>query len=362
MRLRYFSLFGFGVSAAVASAQFTNGNLAVVLVGDGTATLNSTAAKTQVIEINRSTGAATGQAFDLTFNASTRQNGITLTGNSLSEGGLNAYQGKAVLGGYSAAVGTGSLGNLSTKRVVRVDYVTGAISSFSDFIAAGNIRSVATANGTDYYAAMSTGGVMKGTVGNFTPTFVSGTDTNIRFINVDPASGQLYYSINGAGGGFAKSVNAGNAPIFSTAANSIGIADFALSYTGLELYIAADAGTAAGFGPGVYRIKRNSSADVFNPANAVKIYGSAARYLSLYQTGSTTSVYVTRRPSGTSSSLTALDGADTATGLITPSWDFASGSNTVYMGSEIIQTVPEPATMAVLGLGLAGLAARRRRK
>ena len=344
------------VLASASFAQFSTGNLAVLMAGDGVAALGSTGAKTQIVEINRATGALTTKSFDLTFDASTRQNGIVLTGNSLSEGGLNTYNGKAVLGGYSAAVGTGSLGNLSTKRTVQMDYVTGAI-TFSDFIASGNIRSVATSDGSTYYSAMSTGGVMKGQTGNLTPTFVSGTDTNIRFTQVGPG-GEVFYSINGAGGGFMKTVNTGNAASWSTAANTIGIADFAFSSDGLSLYLAADAGTNPG--AGVYRLNRATTASAFT-GSGVRISDVSTRYLTLFENGTSTSIYATRRPTNTTSTLVALDGADAATGVITPTWSFTSSANQVFMGVDVVQAVPEPASIVALGLGL-GVLSRRRKK
>ncbi|MEI7577689.1 MAG: PEP-CTERM sorting domain-containing protein [Armatimonadota bacterium] len=343
------------VLSSGAFAQFSTGNLAVVLVGDGTTALGATGAKTQIVEIDRATGLLTSKAWDLTFNASTRQNGIVLTGNSVSEGGLNSYNGKAVLGGYSAAVGTGSLGNLATKRALQVDYGTGGI-TFSDFIAGGNIRSVATSDGSTYFAAMSTAGVMKGVTGNLTPTFVSGTDTNIRFTQVGPGV-EVFYSINGSGGGFMKTTNTGNAASWSTAANTIGIADFAFSSDGLNLYLAADAGTTPG--AGVYRLSRTSTSSAFTGA-ATRISDVATRYLTLYETGTSTSVYATRRPTNVTSTLVALDGADTATTVISPSWSFTTSANQVVMGVDLVQVVPEPATLAVLGLGLGVLTRRRK--
>ncbi len=344
------------VLSSGAFAQFSTGNLAVVLVGDGTASLGPSGAKTQIVEINRSTGLLTAKAWDLTFNASTRQNGIVLTGASATEGGLNTYNGRAVLGGYSAAVGTGSLAGLTTKRALQVDYLTGGI-TFSDFISGGNIRSVATTDGLTYFAAMSTGGVMKGTTGNLLPTFVSGSDSNIRFTQVGPG-GEVFYSINGTGGGFMKTTNAGNAASWSTTANTIGIADFAFSSDGLNLYLAADAGASPG--AGVYRLSRPNTSSAFT-GSATRISDVATRYLTIYQSGTSTSVYATRRPTSTTSTLVALDGADTATGVITPTWSFTSGANQALMGVDVVQVVPEPATLAVLGIGL-GVLARRRKK
>lgn len=343
------------VLSSGAFAQFSSGNLAVVLVGDGTTTLGSSGAKTQIVEINRSTGVLTTKAWDLTFNASTRQNGIVLTGNSVSEGGLNSRNGKAVLGGYSAGVGTSSLGSLSTKRAMQVDYVTGGI-TFSDFIAGGNIRSVATPDGSTYYAAMSTAGVMKGVTGNLTPTFVSGTDSNIRFTQVGPG-GEVFYSINGSGGGFMKTTNSGNAASWSTGPNTIAIADFAFSSDGLSLYLAADAGASPG--GGVYRLSRANTSSAFT-GSVTRISDVATRYLTIYQSGTGTSVYATRRATNSTSTLVALDGADTASGVITPTWSLSSTANQVFMGVDVVQAVPEPATLAVLGLGLGVLARRRK--
>ena len=64
----------------------------------------------------------------------------------------------------------------------------------------------------------------------------------------------------------------------------------------------------------------------------------------------------------TYATLTDMLNGTNSTGTFDPSSGGSSGQNVVGSGAEIIRPVPEPGTLAIFGLGLAGLGFARRRK
>jgi len=186
--------------APAAIAQITPGNLVVVRVGDGAAAL-SPAATPQFLEQFDTLGAPVGLPIALPTTQSLPQLEATVAGSATSEGFVTqSTDGNyLVCVGYAAPVGTGSVAgtaSASVPRVVARIALNGSIDTstcITNLFSAGNIRSGATQDGSQFWSAGSNTGVVHSTFGATTGTAVSTTPpTNLRVMGI--ANGQLYVS------------------------------------------------------------------------------------------------------------------------------------------------------------------------
>jgi predicted extracellular nuclease len=183
-------------------AAFTPGNVVVYRVGTGSAALTSAA--TAVFLDEYTPGGVLVQSIALPTADSGANQTLTASG-SQAEGFLNlSADGRYLMvTGYDAAVGTaavaGTTGAAVNRIIGRIDAngtidTSTAITAFST----GNIRSVASTDGSTYWAVGSTSGVITGTIGSSGTVTVAASQTggtaasNLRAVDI--FDGQLYVS------------------------------------------------------------------------------------------------------------------------------------------------------------------------
>jgi hypothetical protein len=195
-----------GLAPMVATAApFTPGNIVVVRVGDGSATLTSAATATFLLEYTPA--GVLVQTLALPTAASGTNSILTNTGSSTSDAVLTrSADGRyLVLTGYDAAVGTLTLtatASSTNNRVIgrvaangTIDTSTRIGDAFSGTSTSGaNIRSAATVDGTAFYAVGSNTGVRYvpfGTAGaTATTALTTAAPTNNRAVGI--YGGNLY--------------------------------------------------------------------------------------------------------------------------------------------------------------------------
>ena len=240
------------VSGSVAHAQFTGGNLAVRVVGDGSAALGGTATANSLVEY-ATNGTPTGKTISL----SGASQPLTVAGSSTSEGFISlSSDGKYIVtAGYGAAVGTAAIAgttSTATPRVIgRVDWATGTVDTstrLSDAFSAGNIRSAASSDGSSFWATGNNNGARFATLGSTTSTLLNSTaPTNLRVAKI--FNGQLYVSsqsgafvgINAVGAGLPNTTGQTVTNLFAQGGSPY---DFYINSAGDTVYIADDGGVA----------------------------------------------------------------------------------------------------------------------
>ncbi|ALW85802.1 hypothetical protein AUC43_12290 [Hymenobacter sedentarius] len=193
--------------ALAPAAPFTPGNIVVVRVGDGSATLTSAATATFLLEYTPA--GVLVQTIALPTAVAGNNSILTNTGSSTSDAVLTRSVNGAylVLTGYDAAVGTLTLtatASATNNRVIgrvaadgTVDTSTRISDAFSGTSAStANIRSAATVDGTAFYAVGSNTGVRYVPFGNSgtaaTTALSTAAPTNNRSVNI--FGGNLYVS------------------------------------------------------------------------------------------------------------------------------------------------------------------------
>jgi|GEM_PF-5345895 len=184
-------------------AQFTNGNIVVLQVGDGSGSLSSAATASFLQEYNTTTANQTVPLYSVPL-PTTGAARLTNAGSSTSEGYISrsADSLRLVVAGYDAATGTASVAGTASATVNRVvDTVNaagavGRAASTATQFTGGNIRSAYSANGDNYWASGSNTGTYY--LGNTaTPAVVQSVNANTRVLK--GYNGNLYYTSASAG-------------------------------------------------------------------------------------------------------------------------------------------------------------------
>jgi hypothetical protein len=352
-------------------AQFTAGNLAVSVIGDGAAALSSAAAQVKVQEYT--VGGIAGFSVVLP-NLGSSPKRLTTSGTATSEGFLTrSVDGNYLtIQGYDADKGTASVVSSTTpgtQRVVGCIDMFGNMDTTTAFNAysGNNIRSSVTVDGSQFWTggtAATQGGVETMGLGGTGLTQVSTTVTNIRVVNI--FGSQLYCSSSsgaflgvstvgtglptGSGNTISLQINTGTGSspydFFFSDANTCYIADDRATGSGGGLQKWTYSGSAWSL---AYTLNANLTAGLRGLAGVVDA-GSGI-----------TTLYAT-----TADSISAANGNklvkvdDTGSGAAFSTIATAAG-NTAFRGVDLTP-VPEPASVIALAMGVALIAARYRKR
>ena len=179
------------------AAPFTPGNIVVMRVGDGTASLSSAATAAYLQEYTPA--GVLVQTIPLPTAVSGNNRILTVAGSSSTDGGLTRSANGAylVMSGYDAAPGLAAVAGVApatTNRIVGRIGADGTIDTSTRLDdASGNLRSAASVDGSGFYTSGSGGGVRYVALGNTgNSVVVSGTPSNLRYVNT--FGGNLYVS------------------------------------------------------------------------------------------------------------------------------------------------------------------------
>ena len=318
MKKIFTSIFVLIAASTTMLAQFTQGNLVVYQVGDGTAALGSTATAAFLKEYSTAGVATFSVAIPTTGGAR-----LTNSGSATSEGYINrSTNGQYILvGGYDAAVGAAGVASTtssSTARVIDTVNFGGTIGravSSNSFYSANNIRSTTSDGYNNYWAGGPTSGsTYMGSV--TTPTVLISSAPNTRVVSV--FNNQLYYSTSSGTAGIYK-IGTGLpttglqtvALTFTTTASPYA---YAFNATGDTCYVADD---AAGIKKYVFNGTAWSAAYVLNTTNArgLTVDFSANPhivYATTTQTSANTIIKITDVGASSTSTVIATAPANTA--------------------------------------------------
>ena len=188
-----------GLLTPAAHAQFASGNIVVVRIGDGAAALSGSA---QAVFLDEFTPTGTlVRSVPMPVAANGNHLPMTNSGTATSEGLLNVSGDGhyLVAGGYAAIPGTPSVAGTASASVGRViaridlNGTTDTTTAITNAFSAGNIRSVASSDGLQFWAAGSNSGIQYTTLGVGAAVALNTVaPTNNRVVNI--YAGQLYTS------------------------------------------------------------------------------------------------------------------------------------------------------------------------
>ena len=390
-------------AAPALAGNFGYGNLVVDRMGDGTATLSSTATQVSILEVT--TSGSLAQTITLATSGSNQQ---TDSGSATSDGYLNTYfsgtVGYVSVPGYNNAVGTASVASQNTKVnstfdasgsiINRTLFPTGGPSGTPPSPYSGNNyrSSIATSGSTFYTAGTSSGtpntaGIWYNNGSSFiqVTSTATGQPTNARNLEIygSGTSAQLFFTSAASTGTGVFAIGTGlptsatqtatlqiNTGTLGTSASPYGFVMFSTGSQGagvLDLaYIADDRTTAGG---GLEKWTFNGSA--WSNSWSLLVSGTVGSPPSTLQSGTATGFAGLRGLAGT---WDAVNGAtlyatttelsnnrlisivDTGTTPSTYSTLMSAGANYAFRGVDftpVVQAVPEPSALALAGLGVA---------
>ncbi len=354
------------LAGSAVAGPLTPGNLAVVRIGDGSASLGNSAAATYIDEYT--TSGAFVQSIAVPTSANGPNRTLTMAGTGTAMGQLNlSLDGRYLtFGGFDAAVGTASVATTTTavnNRIIgrldlagNIDTSTSITSAFSG----QQIRSVFSTDGANYYATGGTSGVQYLSHGaaNGVNQLSNVGPTNLR--NLGSALGNIYVtSASGATTSGLLQLGSGlpNAPAplallpgFSSTLNGTG-SFYDFYFADASTAFVANDSAVAGVG-GLEKWSLVSGTWTRLSTTAVPA-GNRVRQMTGVTTSGVTTLYLTGdNGSSTNSTIYAY----------TESGGFSNvtlaGTNTVFRGIELI--VPAPGALALVGMGGVALARRRR--
>ena len=387
--------------------SFAGGSLVVERMGDGTATLSSTAAQISVLEVT-----TTGSLTQTIILPSGTSNPQTDSGSATSDGYLNTYGGFVSVPGYNVVIGTGTVASQNAKVnslldstgtvVTRTLFPVGGPSGTTPGTPAGvspfsgnNYRSSIATSGTTFYGVgtasgtPNTGGAwyFNGSAFTQVSSTASGQPTNLRVVDI--YNNQLYatsaagtgYGIWSIGSGLpTTAANASTLAINTGTGSAYGFVMFSTGSQGsgvLDLAYIADDRTTLGGGLQKWTLSGTSwsnswsvfvSGTVGSPPSTLQsgtgvgfagIRGLAGTYDSVLGA----SLYATTTELSNNRVISIFDSGSTQPSTYTTLQ--SAGSNYAFRGVDLSPvSVPEPSTFAIAALatlGMAGLIRRRRR-
>lgn len=360
-----------GALALVAVSMGTDltGGLVVSRVGDGSASLSGSASA--VFLDKYSTAGVRDNSNTVAMPTTTIGfvNRFTNSGNATSSLQLNLSTNNQylLLAGYDAAVGTASITGTTAAAANRVvgrvslDGFVDTTTKLTDAFSGDNFRMVASDDGRRFWMAgnssgsPASAGVRFANIGDSTSTQIASAPNNTRTVNI--YNGQLYTgSASNSGGTFTGVNSTGTGlPTAGGQTNTLLAADAGgspydfLMTDANTMFVADDRTTASG---GV--LKYTQSGGVWSLAETINVSGITSGFAG---TRSLTTDGTLLYAITTDNRIVSID--DTTNSVLT----IATGdANTALRGIRYVPTqpVPEPASVAALGLGALGLIRRRR--
>jgi hypothetical protein len=356
------ALLGFFVDRGDATT-FTAGDLAVERIGDGSAVLTSSSFPVFVDTFHRTGTLQTAAQTIGLPNAASRPSSnpfnLTDSGSATSNGylSLSTNQQALVLPGYNGINGDASIAGSSTATISRtvgvIDFNQSVDTSRSlNMLSGNNFRSVASTNGTEFWAAGAGGlvyvsGAAPGTATSLSTTF-NGRNVNIFNNQLYVSTGSGTRGIYSIGTGLPTSGTPTATNLFDTGSSSSPF-DFAFSPDGSTLYIADDRSVATGGGIQKWTLSGSTWSLAYTLGTGT---GSTvgARGLAVDFSGANPVLFATTAETSLDRLITITDAGSgsAATTLAT------APANEIFRGVDFVP-VPEPSSIVLAGVGLAGL-------